>query len=127
MPLPVYKAQLTDAEYTVKFHGWTGWFPGLQDQGEDYQRLGGVASGAQITGTRADKKECTAWTAFASKNEMLAFIVYVEALQWRTMAWTGPWGVTKTVRITKATADPVYGRGVVNFRVDCTFEGERLS
>lgn len=127
MPLPAYSAQLSNGSINLRFHGWTGWAPGLQDQGEDYQRLGGTGSGAQITGTRGKKKECRAWAAFSTQSEMLSFVDNVEATEWQTMTLSSPWGRTAQVRVTKAEAEPKKCRGIVNFRVECIFEVERLT
>lgn len=79
----------------VTFHGGTGWWlPSILPQIDVYQRTGQPGSGSQVTGTRSEPQQVSAWFGCSSEAEAEAKGVAIEALCGQVVAVTDPYGRT---------------------------------
>ncbi len=118
----------------IQFHGWTGWVPSRQPMITSFSRVGQDGSGSEITGTRSEPKDYSAWIAVSSQTEAKDKARAIEDLCGQVGALLDPWGRSiAKMRVTKARAVPRAAKGSIisgttpaTHVVVCEFELEPL-
>jgi hypothetical protein len=111
---------LTTSIGSVRFMGWYGWVPSMQEIADRYRRIGQSGSGVQVLGEEDKPKEYKSWRLFTSATEAADFIGDIEDLPVDTYDMTDQWGYTFQVRISESKATLRAGKGVGTLLVECT-------
>lgn len=122
-------------KFTIALHGVTGsWIPSLQNQGDEWQRIGQAGSGVQVVGTRGRKVNVTGWFGAPDFTTAGTFIANFESLETEVCQVSDAWNRTVgRVRISaiqcapRSTVGPLVSPGSpVKYRVECEWTAERL-
>lgn len=122
-------------KFTIPLHGVNdSWIPSLQNQGDEWQRLGQNGSGMQIIGTRGRRIQASGWNACATLKTATDFVGLFESLEAEVCQVTDAWNrALPRVRLTaiscmpKATRGPIIsGTTATLYRVECQWTAELL-
>lgn len=122
-------------KFTIVLHGVNdSWIASLQNQGDEWQRLGQAGSGAQIIGTRGQKTKSTGWHGESTLAAALTFIGNFESLEEEVCQVADAWGRTLArVRLSGVSAVPrntkgpiLSGTTQITYRCEVAFSAERL-
>lgn len=122
-------------KFTIVLHGVNdSWIPSLQNQGDEWQRLGQAGSGAQIVGTRGRKIKASGWHGEATLAAALTFVSNFESLEEEVCQVVDAWGRTLgRVRLSEVSAVPrntkgpiLSGTTQILYRVEVAYTAERM-